>query len=88
MMPSQQFSDLEYNSPRVLSTMPTYVYETIPEKEGEEPTQFEVFQKMSDDALTKHPETGKPVQRIISGGLPLPTASKSSGCCQSKCSCG
>lgn len=44
--------------------MPIYVYETIP-TEGEEPTRFEVVQRMADPELTEHPETGEPVQRII-----------------------
>ena len=39
--------------------MPLYVYEVVlPDGTGGE--QFEVLQKMSDDALTKHPETGEP----------------------------
>ncbi|MEM8670420.1 MAG: zinc ribbon domain-containing protein [Planctomycetota bacterium] len=71
--------------------MPTYVYETIPKDECEEVTQFEVFQRMADDALTHHPETGQPVRRVITGGL-NPISSKKSGggggCCDSGCSCG
>ena len=45
--------------------MPTYVYEIL-DKKGE-PTgeTFEIFQLMKDEALTKHPETGKPVRRAI-----------------------
>ena len=50
--------------------MPTYVYQVIQEDGRGEV--FEVFQKMSDDALTKHPETGEPVQRIPQApNLPL-----------------
>ncbi|MEO1232701.1 MAG: FmdB family transcriptional regulator [Myxococcota bacterium] len=44
--------------------MPTYVYETLP-REGEEPQRFEIIQRMSDPALSEHPETGVPIQRII-----------------------
>jgi predicted nucleic acid-binding Zn ribbon protein len=51
--------------------MPTYVYETIPQKPGEAVVQFEIKQSMRDNALTKHPETGVPVRRIIVGGLGL-----------------
>ncbi len=40
--------------------MPTYVYEIIDTGET-----FEVVQKMSDDALTEHPETGQSVRRVI-----------------------
>ncbi|MCE9562223.1 MAG: zinc ribbon domain-containing protein [Planctomycetes bacterium] len=44
--------------------MPLYVYEIVlPDGSGGE--QFEVLQKMSEDALTKHPETGKPVRRVF-----------------------
>ncbi len=46
----------------------TYVYETIPKKKGQKPKRFEVVQSMKDDPLTKHPETGEPVKRVISGG--------------------
>jgi len=44
--------------------MPTYVYEIIcdDDKPGE---QFEVEQPITDPPLTKHPETGEPVQRVI-----------------------
>jgi len=48
--------------------MATYVYETIPQKRGEKPRQFEFAQKMTDPALTHDPETGQPVRRIITGG--------------------
>jgi hypothetical protein len=43
--------------------MPTYVYQVITE-DGSEGEIFEVVQKMSDEPLTKHPETGEPVRRI------------------------
>jgi hypothetical protein len=43
--------------------MPTYVYQVITD-DGSEGEVFEVFQSMSEPALTKHPETGAPVQRI------------------------
>ncbi|PAP77473.1 FmdB family zinc ribbon protein [Rubrivirga marina] len=45
--------------------MPTYVYRR---PDG---TTFEVFQKISDPALTEDPDTGAPVQRVISGGAGL-----------------
>ena len=44
--------------------MPTYVYETVV-PDGQQPVRFEVFQKMADDPLEKHPETGEPVRRVI-----------------------
>ncbi|MDY7107898.1 MAG: FmdB family transcriptional regulator [Planctomycetota bacterium] len=43
--------------------MPTYVYQVITE-DGSEGEIFEVVQKMSDEPLTRHPETGEPVRRI------------------------
>lgn len=51
--------------------VPTYVYETNPSEPDEKPRRFEVFQRMSDDALTVHPETGQSVRRIITGGIGL-----------------
>lgn len=44
--------------------MPTYVYQII-NKDGSDGDTFEVVQKMSDAPLTKHPETGQPVRRVI-----------------------
>ncbi|MDQ8188376.1 zinc ribbon domain-containing protein [Pelagicoccus sp. SDUM812002] len=48
--------------------MATYVYETIPQSNEEKPERFEIQQSMKDDALTAHPETGKPIKRVIVGG--------------------
>lgn len=48
--------------------MATYVYETIPKSPKEKPRRFEVQQKMSDPPLTKDPESGVPVRRVIIGG--------------------
>ncbi len=48
--------------------MATYLYETIPQKPGEKPRQFEFVQGMSEPALTHDPKTGKPVRRLIVGG--------------------
>lgn len=47
--------------------MPTYVYEVVPQPGQEDlPREmFEVVQKMSEDPLTHHPETGQPVRRVI-----------------------
>ena len=67
--------------------MPTYVYETVPQNEDEEPSQFEMVQRMTEAALTTHPETGQPVRRVISGGLALPISSGEGDCCETKCSC-
>ena len=43
--------------------MPTYVYQVITE-DGSDGEIFEVVQKMSEEPLTKHPETGEAVRRI------------------------
>jgi predicted nucleic acid-binding Zn ribbon protein len=51
--------------------MATYVYETIPPKPGGEVRRYEIRQSMKDAALTKHPETGEPIRRVITGGLGL-----------------
>ena len=48
--------------------MATYEYETIPQKKGQKVKRYEMQQKMSEDAYTKHPETGEPIKRVISGG--------------------
>ncbi len=44
--------------------MPIYVYEVVT-PDGESGEIFEVFQSMSEDALTEHPETKSPVRRVI-----------------------
>ncbi len=79
--------------------MATYIYETIPTKEGEAPERFEVRQSMSEDALTVHPETGVPVKRVITGGYGFVSAGRDSGqqvskpaggghgCCGGGCGC-
>lgn len=45
--------------------MPTYVYETRP-TDGSAPRTFEVQQHMADPPLERHPETGEPVERVLS----------------------
>jgi putative FmdB family regulatory protein len=45
--------------------MPTYVYRRA------DGTRFEVFQRITDAPLTADPETGQPVERVISGGAGL-----------------
>ncbi|TLD71133.1 zinc ribbon domain-containing protein [Phragmitibacter flavus] len=73
--------------------MATYVYETVPQQEGEISRRFEWKQSMKDAALTQHPETGEPVRRVIMGGAGLmgmstPVAAVSSGgSCGTGCGC-
>ena len=54
--------------------MPMYVYAVVL-PDGSEGVTFEVLQGMSEPALTHHPETGEPVQRLLS----VPNAGRSSG---------
>jgi predicted nucleic acid-binding Zn ribbon protein len=76
--------------------MATYLYETIPSKQGEASQTFEVQQSMKDAPLTTHPETGVPVRRVITGGFgfvskggsaPAPQRPASGGGCGSGCGC-
>lgn len=63
--------------------MTTYVYETIPQTPGEKPDYFEIKQSMNDQPLTKHPETGAPIRRVILGGFGILSSGKSTGSAQS-----
>jgi predicted nucleic acid-binding Zn ribbon protein len=69
--------------------MATYVYETIPQKSGARPKQFEVQQSMKDAPLTQHPETGEPVRRVMSGGYGFITqkAAAPAASCGMGCAC-
>jgi len=73
--------------------MPTYLYETIP-ADGTATEQFEWRQSMNEAPLHKHPQTGVPVRRVISGGLGHMTASDRSlpepgpACGPGTCGCG
>ncbi len=71
--------------------MPTYIYETTdPAKPAR---RFEVKQSIKDEPLRADPETGKPVRRVISGGLDLHLPGKASappvkrGGCGPGCGC-
>ena len=78
--------------------MATYVYETIPQRSDEFPVRFEFVQSMKDEALKRHPQTGEPVLRVISGGYGFmglggkgavaPQATRGGGCgCGGACRC-
>lgn len=70
--------------------MPTYVYETIPQSSTEEPQRFEIKQSIKDAPLSSHPQTGRPVRRVITGGggiLGSAAAQSSPGPCGSACGC-
>ncbi len=68
--------------------MTTYIYETIPAHPDEPPQVFEWKQRMTDAALTRHPETGQPVRRVISGGLGYLQKGKSQSPSQASCGAG
>lgn len=77
--------------------MPTYVYETIPQAEGQKARRFEYQQSMHDQALTLDPETGEPVRRVITGGIGIitqhATPPRPEACCGGNgpachCACG
>lgn len=63
--------------------MATYVYETVPQKPGDPVRRFEMQQSMRDEALTKDPETGLPVKRVILGGYGIMTKAAGGGGCES-----
>ncbi len=44
--------------------MPTYVYAVVL-PDGSDGRVFEVVQRMSDAPLTRHPESGEPVRRLV-----------------------
>ncbi len=74
--------------------MTTYVYETIPQKAGEKPRYHEIQQRMSESPLTRHPETGEPIRRVVLGGFGVLSSGKSGGeassgsaCCGPSCGC-
>ena len=76
--------------------MAIYVYETVPSGSDQTVRTYEIRQSMKDAALTKHPETGEPIRRVITGGLGVMTSSKggpaprpasSVGCCGGGCGC-
>jgi hypothetical protein len=72
--------------------MATYIYETIPRSPGDAPRRFEMVQSMKDAPLSRHPETGEPVRRVISGGYGLmaragPATSAAAAPCSPGCAC-
>lgn len=74
--------------------MTTYVYETIPSKGGQKPRYYEIKQGMNEKPLTRHPETGEAIRRVVLGGFGLlssrvPADSASGGgCCGGAGCCG
>lgn len=52
--------------------MPTYVYETIPEKPRQAVRRYEFWQQMREPALVRHPETKERIRRVVIGGVGMP----------------
>lgn len=74
--------------------MITYVYETIPQQPGEKPRCFEIKQSMDAAPLTKHPDTGEPIRRVVIGGFGVlksdaaQNSSRGGSCCGPSGCCG
>lgn len=67
----------------------TYLYETIPNEKGGKAKQFEIKQSANDAPLTKHPETGEPIRRVILGGWGLAKDKSTTGnSSKGGCGCG
>ena len=45
--------------------MPTYIYETIPNRKNEKPTRFELRQSIKDTPISEHPETGQKCEGLF-----------------------
>ena len=68
--------------------MTTYIYETIPQNDGEAVKHYEIKQSMADRALTRHPETGDPIRRVILGGYGVLKSGGETEAPSSSCGCG
>jgi len=51
-----------------LLSMTTYVYETVPATAAQKPEYFEFRQEETDAPLTRHPQTGQPIRRVVIAG--------------------
>ena len=67
--------------------MTTYVYETLPQKPGQKPRLFEIKQAMSDQPLTKHPESGEAIRRVMLGGYGVLSSAAKKSTTNPKSSC-
>lgn len=67
----------------------TYLYETIPAREGDPVKQYEIKQGANEAPLTRHPGTGEAIRRVILGGWGLvPSKPGDGSSSQSGCGCG
>ena len=68
--------------------MPTYIYETIHESCCADPKHYEIEQCENDEPLTRHPETGEVIKRVVLGGVELVKKDEDGGsCCGSEGCC-
>lgn len=67
--------------------MTTYVYETIPSKPAEKARYYEIRQAMTDAPLTRHPETGEPIRRVVLGGFGVLSSKPGSDGSDHSCGC-
>ena len=65
----------------------TYLYETVPAQDGDPVKQYEIKQSMNDLPLTKHPETGETIRRVILGGWGIMTEKAGAPSSKSDCGC-
>ena len=66
--------------------MTTYVYESTAQKRGHKARYYEIKQAMDAEPLTRHPETGEPIRRVVLGGFGT-LSSKGSADSGSGCGC-
>ena len=67
--------------------MTTYVYETIPSKAGQKARYCEIKQSMNEKPLTRHPETGEPIRRVVLGGFGTLSSKPAKSRSGSSCGC-
>lgn len=67
--------------------MPTYIYETIPESCCDDPKHYEIEQSENETPLTRHPETGEVIKRVVLGGMELVKKDDGSSCCSDSGCC-
>lgn len=77
--------------------MTTHVYEPTHPKPGETSRHFEMKQATNGGPLTKHPDTGEPIRRVVLGGYGVLSSSPKNsstqadaggGCCGGTGCCG
>jgi len=67
--------------------MPIYIYETIPESCCADPKHYEINQSETDAPLTRHPETGETIKRVLLGGKELIKKVDGDSCCSGSGCC-